>query len=133
RSGAWTSAATLGRNRTSRITRATLSTTSPADAITSSARDSQDGPSRNAPVEMMPVAIRPGPRLRDQDADHVPGDGRERAVVEQRATPLEQAPLLQLGGAAGPAELIVPPPPDVQLSLVEVLLAGCGRGAENPV
>jgi hypothetical protein len=51
------SATTLGRNRTSRITRATLSTASPADAATSSARDSHDGPSRNAPVEMMPVAI----------------------------------------------------------------------------
>jgi hypothetical protein len=57
RSGAWMSATTLGRNRTSRITRATLSTTSPADATASSARDSQDGPSRNVPVEMMPVAI----------------------------------------------------------------------------
>jgi len=57
RSGAWTSAATLGRKRTSRITRATLSTTSPAEATTSSVRDSHDGPSRNVPVEMMPVAI----------------------------------------------------------------------------
>ena len=57
RSGAWTSATTLGRKRTSRITMATLSTTSPAEATTSSAHDSQDGPSRNVPVEMMPVAI----------------------------------------------------------------------------
>jgi hypothetical protein len=57
RAGSRTSAATLERKRTSRITRATLSTTSPADATTSSARDSHDGPSRNVPVEMMPVAI----------------------------------------------------------------------------
>ena len=43
--------------RTSRITRATPSTTSPADATTSITRDSYDGPSRNEPVEMMLVAI----------------------------------------------------------------------------
>ena len=57
RSGARTSAATLGRKAISLITRATPSTTSPAAAMTRSARDSHDGPSRNVPVEMMPVAI----------------------------------------------------------------------------
>jgi hypothetical protein len=57
RSGAWMSATTLGRNRTSRIIRATLSTASPADAATSSTCDSHDGPSRNAPVETIPLAI----------------------------------------------------------------------------
>ena len=51
----------------------------------------------------------------------VPGSGRRSrarrwrrgAVVEQRGAPFEQAAFLQLGGAAGPAELVVPPPPDV--------------------
>jgi hypothetical protein len=57
RSGAWMSAATLDRKRATRITSAALSTTSPAKAAASSARDSHDGPSRNVPVEMMPVAI----------------------------------------------------------------------------
>ncbi len=57
RSGAWMSAATLGRKNTSRAASATASTTSPAEAAASSASDSQDGPSRNVPVEMMPVAM----------------------------------------------------------------------------
>ncbi len=57
RSGARMSAATLGRKRASRITRATLSTASPAAATTSRTRDSHDGPSREVPVEMMPVAM----------------------------------------------------------------------------
>jgi len=51
------SAATLERKTASRTTSAVLSTTSPIDATTSSPFDSQDGPSRNVPVEMMPVAI----------------------------------------------------------------------------
>ena len=51
------SAATLERKMASRIASAVLSTTSPADAAASSARDSHAGPSRNVPVEMMPVAI----------------------------------------------------------------------------
>jgi len=51
------SAATLERKTASRATSAALSTTSPADATASSARDSHDGPSRKVPVEMMPVAI----------------------------------------------------------------------------
>ena len=46
-----------GAEAASRTTSATLSTTSPIDATTSSPLDSQDGPSRNVPVEMMPVAI----------------------------------------------------------------------------
>src|SRR5262249_21652187 len=54
---------------------------------------------------------RPRPAFGDQDADDVPGDGREGAVVEHGGTPLEQPPLLQLRGPAGPAELVVPPPP----------------------
>src|SRR5262249_45057475 len=54
-----------------------------------------------------------GPGLGDQDADDVAGDGRERAVVEDRRAPLEQPALLQLGGPAGPSELVVAPPPDV--------------------
>src|SRR5512142_859309 len=57
RSGAWMSAATLERKNTSRVVSAAASTTSPADAMASSARDSQDGPSRNVPSEMMPVAM----------------------------------------------------------------------------
>jgi hypothetical protein len=57
RSGAWMSAATLERKNASRITSATPSTTRPADAAASSAWDSQDGPSRNVPVEMIPVAM----------------------------------------------------------------------------
>ena len=57
RSGAWMSAATLERKNTSRAASAAPSTTSPAEAAASSARDSHDGPSRNVPVEMMPVAI----------------------------------------------------------------------------
>ena len=57
RSGAWMSAATLGRKKISQATSAAPSTTSPAEAMARSARDSQSGPSRNVPVEMMPVAI----------------------------------------------------------------------------
>ena len=57
RSGARMSAATLERKMASRASSAALSTTSPADAAMSNARDSHDGPSRNVPVEMMPVAI----------------------------------------------------------------------------
>src|SRR6185437_14220046 len=54
-----------------------------------------------------------GPALGDQHADHVPGDGAEGAVVEDRGAPLEQAAFLELCGAAGPAELVVAPPPDM--------------------
>src|SRR5262249_9182549 len=54
-----------------------------------------------------------GPGLGDQDADDVAGDGREGAVVKDRRAPLEQPALLQLGGPAGPAELVVAPAPDV--------------------
>jgi hypothetical protein len=39
---------------------ATISTMNPADAMTSSVRDSHEGPSRNVPVEMMLVAITTG-------------------------------------------------------------------------
>lgn len=60
RPGSCQLAAMLGRKKTSWITRATISTPSPADAMTSSTRDSHDGPSRNAPVEMMLVAITNG-------------------------------------------------------------------------
>jgi hypothetical protein len=56
RSGALMSAATLEWKNTSRAVSAAPSTTGPAEAAPSSARDSQDGPSRNVPVEMMPVA-----------------------------------------------------------------------------
>jgi hypothetical protein len=55
--GALMSAATLGRKNASRITRAAPSTASPAQVAASSACDSQDGPSRNVPVEMIPVAM----------------------------------------------------------------------------
>src|SRR5208282_3806124 len=51
------SAATLERKVTTRTTRAALSTRSPIEAAASRARDSHDGPSKNVPVEMMPVAI----------------------------------------------------------------------------
>src|SRR5262245_33607610 len=54
-----------------------------------------------------------GPGLGDQDADDVAGDGREGAVVKDRRAPLEQPALLQLGGPAGPAELVLAPAPDV--------------------
>ena len=57
RSGAVTSATTAARKNTSRAVSATPSTASPAEAATSSAVDSHGGPSRNVPVEMMPVAI----------------------------------------------------------------------------
>src|SRR6185437_2880180 len=64
-------------------------------------------------VSVLGDADRVGPAFRNQDADNVPGDGREGAVVEDGGAPFEQAPFLQLGGAAGPAELVVAPAPDV--------------------
>ena len=51
--------------------------------------------------------------LRDQDPQHMAADRGERAVVKQRASPLEQSPLEQLGGAGGPSELVVAVAPDV--------------------
>src|SRR6185437_1776987 len=54
-----------------------------------------------------------GDRFRDEDAEHVPADGGEGGVVKQRGAPFEQPAFLELGGAAGPAELVVAPPPDV--------------------
>src|SRR5665647_1832990 len=65
---------------------------------------------------MVGVLGDPQPRgegLRDEDAHHVTADGGERRIVEDRPAPLEHPTFLQLGGPAGPAELVVPPPPDV--------------------
>src|SRR5690606_41424577 len=64
-------------------------------------------------VHLLAGPQRPGPGGRDQDPERVPEDGGERAVVEQRPAPAQQPPLLRLRGPAGPAELVVPPPPHV--------------------
>src|SRR5690606_23894006 len=64
-------------------------------------------------VHLLADPQRPGPGGRHQDPERVPEDGGERAVVEQRPAPAQQPPLLHLRGPAGPAELVVPPPPHV--------------------
>ena len=55
---------------------------------------------------------RVGPRLRDHQADDVADDHDEDAEVEQRAAEPQQPRLVELRRAGGPAELVVPPPPD---------------------
>ena len=52
-----------------------------------------------------------GEGLGDQQADHVPTDGCERAVMERGAGPAEDLVFEDLGGAAGPAELVGPVAP----------------------
>src|SRR5262249_35106147 len=70
------------------------------------------GGGREPAVDVLrdPDRVRPG--FGDQDAEDVPRDRGEGAVVEDRGAPLQQPPLLELGRTAGPAELRVPPPPD---------------------
>src|SRR5207248_1307803 len=56
-----------------------------------------------------------GERCRDDQADDVPADGGQGAVVEHRTGPAEDAAVEQLGRAAGPVELVAavaPPVPD---------------------
>src|SRR5262249_6561304 len=76
--------------------------------------DRGEGPGggREPAVDVLrdPDRMRPG--FRDQDAEDVSGDRGKGAVVEDRGAPFQQPPLLELGRAAGPAGLVVPPPPD---------------------
>ena len=57
RPGARRSVTAWERNRATRAASMTASTRNPATATASSASESRDGPSRNAPVETIPVAI----------------------------------------------------------------------------
>src|SRR5207249_2510977 len=54
-----------------------------------------------------------GPGFRYQQADDVAADDAEQAEVEQRAADPQQAVLVELGGAGGPAELVVAVTPEV--------------------
>jgi len=47
----------LSSSLSGEVSSAAISTTNPIDAMTSSACDSHDGPTREMPVEMIPVAI----------------------------------------------------------------------------
>jgi hypothetical protein len=49
----------------------------------------------------------------NEQAHRVTGDHPERAQVEQWRAEPQQPVLQELAGVGGPAELIVPPPPDV--------------------
>src|SRR5690606_28275032 len=53
-------------------------------------------------------ADRRGPGLGHHQADEVPAEHQQDADVEQRAAPAQDVALVQLRGAGGPAELVVP-------------------------
>ena len=82
----------------------------PTTVITPASSPPRDG---HHVVGVLADPHRVGPRLRDQQADDVAADDPEHAEVEQRAADAQQPVLVELGGAGGPAELVVAVAPQV--------------------
>ncbi len=137
RSGARRSASTPGGNRISRAASAATSTTKPAQATTRNTRDSHDGPSRNAAVETIPVAItnakQPGSRSRTAlaAADIGPRFPWESVVTSAIPAPESAAGIAARrfplpGLADGRAVDVQHRPVPVRLGLDEVEVEGLG-------
>src|SRR5579875_125154 len=71
------------------------------------------GGGREPAVDVLGNSDRLRPPFGDENADDMPHDGGKGAVVEDRTAPLEEAAFLQLRRSARPAELVVPPTPDM--------------------
>src|SRR5699024_11623283 len=68
---------------------------------------------RHEVVHVVGQADGAGPRFRDSEPDRVPEEDPDDPVVEHRRADPQQLRFVDLARTGRPAELVLPPPPDV--------------------